>query len=153
MRIRLRFRAILAGMVVTSGRLFLGPGDAQPGGNVIANQSLPQKPLLQEWKTPYGVPPFDRIEDAHYLPAFREAMQRQKQENDAIVDNPEVATFTNTIEALERTGKDLTRVSNVFFALFSANSNDSINATESIISPELAAHSDDITLNANLHMR
>ncbi len=110
-------------------------------------------PLLAEWKTPFGVPPFDRITEAHYLPAFRYAMEEQKQEIAAIVDNPEAATFANTIEALERSGAALSRVSRVFFAINSAHSNDSIRSIATAISPELAAHSDDISLNASLYSR
>jgi peptidyl-dipeptidase Dcp len=110
-------------------------------------------PLLGEWDTPFGVPPFDQIEDAHYLPAFRTAMAEHKAEIDAIVTDPELPDFGNTIEALERSGKALTRVSNVFFAVESAHSNDSIRDIARTVAPELAAHSDDITLNRGLYER
>ena len=62
-------------------------------------------PLLAVWSTPFGVPPFDLIEDHHYLPAFRFAMEAQRGEVGTIADNPDPPTFENTIEALERSGK------------------------------------------------
>jgi peptidyl-dipeptidase Dcp len=110
-------------------------------------------PLLAEWDTPYGVPPFDQIENGHYLPAFRTAMEQHKAEIDPIIDNTDPATFANTIEALERSGKNLTRVSNVFFAVESAHSNDDLREVASTVAPELAAHGDDITLNRALYDR
>jgi peptidyl-dipeptidase Dcp len=72
-------------------------------------------PLLKEWDTPFGVPPFDQIQDSDYLPAFRAAMAEQKAEIDAIANATAPATFANTLEALDRSGKTLTRVSNAFF--------------------------------------
>ena len=110
-------------------------------------------PLLTEWNTPFGVPPFDLIRDEHYLPAFRTAMVEHKAEVDAIINDPEPATFANTIEGLERSGKALGRVGNVFFAIDSAHSNDAIREVASTVAPELSAHSDDITLNADLFAR
>ncbi|UCG87583.1 MAG: M3 family metallopeptidase [Gemmatimonadota bacterium] len=110
-------------------------------------------PLLTEWDTPFGVPPFDRIEDDHYLPAFRAAMAEHQVEVQAMVDNPEPASFANTIEALERSGKALTRVSNVFFAVEGAHSNDALRDVARTIAPELSAHNDDIALNRPLYDR
>jgi peptidyl-dipeptidase Dcp len=110
-------------------------------------------PLLEEWDTPFGVPPFDEIENEHYLPAFRAAMAEHAVEIDAIVQDPEPATFANTIEALERSGKSLSRVSNVFFAIESAHSNDPMREVARTVAPELAAHGDDITLNRDLYAR
>jgi peptidyl-dipeptidase Dcp len=110
-------------------------------------------PLLTEWDTPFGVPPYDRIQEADYLPAFRAAIDEENAEIQAIVDDPEPATFDNTIVALERAGKQLNRVSNAFFPVRSANSNEQIRAIAEEIAPELAAHSDDILLNADLYAR
>ncbi len=120
---------------------------------LVAACQTPGNPLLEEWDTSFGVPPFDQIEDAHYLPAFRTAMAEHKAEIDAIVNNPELPDFGNTIEALERSGKVLTRVNNVFFAVESAHSNDSIRETARTVAPELSAHNDDITLNRGLYER
>jgi peptidyl-dipeptidase Dcp len=110
-------------------------------------------PLLQPWSTAFGVPPFDDIEDAHYLPAFRSAMADHKQEIAAINDTGAAPDFANTIEALERAGSQLTRVSNVFFAVHGAHSNDATREIASKMAPELAAHSDDILLDAGLFAR
>lgn len=110
-------------------------------------------PLLGEWSTPFRVPPFDEIENEHYLPAFREAMALHRAEVHAIVANEDPPSFANTIEALERSGGLLNRVSNVFFAVNAAHSNDVTRETARIISPELAAHRDDITLNPALYER
>ena len=115
--------------------------------------AMRQNPLLTEWNTPFGVPPFDEIRDEHYLPAFRTAVEGHAAEVQAIVDNTEAPTFTNTIEALERSGKELTRVSNVFFAVEGANSNDALREVARTVAPELAAHQDDITLNPALYAR
>jgi len=116
-------------------------------------RAMQENPLLAEWDTPFGVPPFDEIKDEHYLPAFRAAMEQHRAEIQAIVDDPEAPTFANTIEALERSGQTLTGVSNVFFAVEGANSNDALREVASTVAPELAAHSDDITLNPALYAR
>ena len=113
----------------------------------------PGNPLLEEWDTPFGLPPFDEIENEHYLPAFRTAMEEHAAEVDAIVANHEPATFANTIEALERSGKMLSRISRVFGAVTSAHTNDSLQEVELTLAPERAAHSDNIALNANLFAR
>jgi len=110
-------------------------------------------PLLAAWDTPFGVPPFDRIGNDHYLPAFREAMTRNRAEIDAITSNPDPATFENTIEALERSGRDLTRVSSVFYAVEGANTNDTLKDVARTIAPELAAHRDAIRLDPALWTR
>jgi peptidyl-dipeptidase Dcp len=110
-------------------------------------------PLLAPWDTPFGVPPFDEIENDHYLPALRTGMSEQQAEIAAIVANPDAPTFANTIEALERSGKTLDRVSNVFFAVNAAHSNDTTRAVAKEIAPELSAHRDDIALNRPLFER
>jgi len=113
-----------------------------------------ENPLLEaSWDTAFGVPPYDRIGDRHYLPAFRQAMAEQKAEIDAIVNNPDPPTFANTIEALERSGKTLTRVASVFGAVESAHSNETILEVASTLAPERAAHADDIRLNSALFER
>ena len=64
-----------------------------------------ENPFLVEWTTPYGVPPFDKIKNEHYLPAFEEGMKQQAAEIAAICNNPEAPTFANTIEAMELSGE------------------------------------------------
>lgn len=112
-----------------------------------------QNILLQEWHTPFNTPPFDKIRNSDYEPAFEQAMETQNLEIDAITSQEEDPTFSNTIEAFERTGSLLQRVSNIFFAVNDANTNDSIQAAAKRISPALTKHSDDIYMNARLFAR
>lgn len=110
-------------------------------------------PLLSEWTTPFGVPPFDRIQDEHYMPALRAGMKEHQAEIEAITANSEPASFENTIEALERSGGTLDRASRVFFAVNAAHSNEVTREVATEIAPELSAHSDDITLDDALFQR
>jgi peptidyl-dipeptidase Dcp len=112
-----------------------------------------QNPFLTEWNTPFGVPDFDRIEDAHYLPAFTEGMKRQVDEVRAIAGSTEPPTFANTVEALERSGALLTKVSNVFFNMTAANTNDTLQSLARELAPVLSKHQDDIFLNEKLFQR
>jgi len=109
-----------------------------------------ENPLLADWNTPFGVPPFDKIKSEDYLPAIREAIKVHKNEIDVIINNPDEANFKNTIEALEASGLLLSRVSSAFSSVSSANTNDELKAAKKIISPELTAHRDDIRLNTDL---
>lgn len=120
---------------------------------VITTACTTSNPLLEEWDTPFGVPPFGEIEDGHFLPAFRAAMAEQKAEVAAIVASEEDPTFENTVEALERSGQTLTRVASVFYALDAAHSNDAIREVARTVAPELAAHGDDILLDRDLFDR
>ena len=110
-------------------------------------------PLLAEWNTPFGVPPFDRIESTDYLPAMRDGVQQQQAEIDAIVANPDAPTFENTIVALEVSGSTLNAVRRAFFAVNGAHADDVIRGTAGTIAPELSAHRDNIFLNAALFER
>jgi peptidyl-dipeptidase Dcp len=86
----------------------------------------PENILLQKWETPLGTPPFDGIKSEHFMPAFLEAMAVEKAEVEAIANNEEEPTVKNTIEALEKSGKLLDRVSRVFNCLSDANTNDEL---------------------------
>lgn len=110
-------------------------------------------PLLQEWQTPFQVPPFSSIREAHFLPAFRSAMADQLAEVDAIAAAPAAPDFVNTIEQLERTGESLTRVNSVFSNLCSAETNDDLQALAKEVAPLLSAHYDTIYLNEQLFAR
>ncbi len=110
-------------------------------------------PLLEDWTTPFGVPPFDRIREEHYRPAFEAAIARRRAEVQAIVNCAEPPTFANTIEALESSGRLLDRVTGVFFGLLSAETNDAHQATAKEVAPMLAALQDDILLDAKLFAR
>jgi len=110
-------------------------------------------PLLEEWTTPFGVPPFDRIRPEHFPPAYAEAMKRHDLEIAAIVSNPERPTFENTIEALDRSGALLARVAAVFNNLSSAETNAELQAIARDLAPKVAAHRDDLLLNRGLFAR
>jgi peptidyl-dipeptidase Dcp len=110
-------------------------------------------PLLSESTLPYGAPDFLRIQDADYAPALIEGMSEQAAEVDRIASNPAAPTFENTIEALERSGALLTRVSRIFGALGDANTNPTLQRTETEMAPRLAAHRDAISLNSDLFAR
>lgn len=112
-----------------------------------------ENPLLARFDTPFEVPPFDKIRDAHYLPAFREGIKQQQAEIEAIASNREKPTFANTIEALEKSGQLLARVNYIFMNQQAANTTDSINAIAEEIAPELSANSDAIYLNDRLFKR
>lgn len=116
-------------------------------------EDMSKNPLIGEWDTPFAVPPFDKIKNSDYLPAFRYAMQEHNREIEEIVSNPAEPDFENTIVALEVSGSDLKRVSNVFYAVEAANTNDELKATAKTVAPELSDHYDKILLNANLFAR
>lgn len=112
-----------------------------------------ENPLLSEFDTPYGAPPFDRIEDAHYLPAFEKGMAEHMAEVLAIAESTDPATFENTIEALEYSGRTLSRTAGVFYNLNGSTTNDEMQAIAKEVSPKLAKHRDDINLNEDLFAR
>ncbi|WP_278969666.1 M3 family metallopeptidase [Phocaeicola barnesiae] len=112
-----------------------------------------ENPFFSEFQSPYGSPDFDRIQLADYEPAFLKGIEQQNQEIKAIVENPEAPTFENTIVTLDNSGEILNRVSGVFFALTSADTNDELMALESKIAPMLSEHSDNIYLNEALYQR
>lgn len=112
-----------------------------------------ENPLLAEWNTPYGIPPFGEIEVSDYMPAFEAAMEMHKAEIEAIVNNPAEPTFENTILALDNAGAKLSDVSNTFFLISAADTNEQMQKVEMEVSPLLAAHSDEIMMNAQLFQR
>ncbi len=110
-------------------------------------------PFLTASTLPYGLPPFDRIRDEHYEPAFAAGMEEHRQEVAAIAGEPADATFENTVVALERAGRTLRRVSRVFFNLTGAHTNPALQAVERDIAPRLSAHWDEIHLDPALLAR
>ena len=117
------------------------------------NSKLESNPLLAEWTTPYGVPPFNEITLAHYVPAFEEAMTAHVAEVEAITASMEEPTFENTILAFDNSGLLLERVSLVFGMLSAAETNAEMQEIEAEMMPLLAAHSDRIMLNEALFKR
>jgi peptidyl-dipeptidase Dcp len=110
-------------------------------------------PLLVPSTLPFHAPDFSAFKDADIRPAMLEAMARHLAEIDAIVNNSEAPTFENTIAAMEKSGQDLTRVSNIFYNLTGSATNDSLQAVKADLAPRLAAHTDAITLNGKLFQR
>lgn len=110
-------------------------------------------PLLSEYKTPHQTPPFHLIKTEHFEPAFTEAIKQHDKEVKRIAENTKMPTFENTVEALERSGQLLSKVSNVFFNLLSAESNDEMEEISQRISPKLSEHSNNIYLNEQLFSR
>ena len=117
------------------------------------DETQPGNPLLEPWTGPFEAPPFAALSASHFRPAFDAALEHARVEIAAIAENPASATFENTIEALERSGRLLNRVSSVFFNLASADSNDEIEAIEREIAPRLARHRNAVFLNRALYDR
>ncbi|MCU6680430.1 peptidyl-dipeptidase Dcp [Leclercia tamurae] len=110
-------------------------------------------PFFASSLLPYQAPHFDLIDDSHYRPAFDEAIRQKRDEIAAIAGSAAAPDFTNTVLALEKSGGLLSRVSNVFFAMTSAHTNDYLQQLEEAISTELAALANDIWLNDALFGR
>lgn len=110
-------------------------------------------PLMSPSPLPFGAPPFDKIQDGDFAPAFDAGMKAQIEEIDAIASTSAEPTFENTLVALERSGQLLSRVSMVFDALSSANTNPTLQALQEAVAPRLAAHDDAIFLNDKLFKR
>jgi peptidyl-dipeptidase Dcp len=112
-----------------------------------------QNPFFAPSTLPYQLPPFARIRDEHYLPAFERGVQEQLAEIEAISSSADVPTFENTLIPLERSGQLLGRVAEVFYNKSSSDSNDVTNELEEKIAPLLAAHQDAIRLDSALYWR
>ncbi|WP_116598368.1 M3 family metallopeptidase [Primorskyibacter marinus] len=110
-------------------------------------------PLLQDWTTPFGLPPFDQIDDEDFAPALDVTLARHMDEIHAIADNADAPTFANTIEALEGAGKDLDKVLSPFFALAGADSTPRRQELQREFTPKLSAHSSAIYANRALFDR
>lgn len=110
-------------------------------------------PFFSKYKTPFETPPFDQIKTEHYEPAFDEGIKQLKEEVDAIANNPQPATFENTIVALERSGKLLDKVSSAFFNVLSADATDAMMEISQRVSPKLSESSNYIYLNEALFAR
>src|ERR1700719_4026006 len=110
-------------------------------------------PLLDPWTGPFEAPPFDRFEPRHFRPAFDAALKQARAEIDSVAADPAPPSFTNTIEALERSGRSLDRIANVFFNLAGAATNDELQAIERAVAPMLARHHSETYLNEVLFKR
>jgi peptidyl-dipeptidase Dcp len=110
-------------------------------------------PLLKAWQTPFETPPFAEIAPEHFLPAFERAFADHSAEIAAITDDPAAPDFTNTVTALERSGKLLSRVAAVFYDLVSAHSNPALLETDKEVSLRMARHWNPIMMDAVLFGR
>ena len=116
-----------------------------PPGNV--------NPLLQPSPLAFHFPPFDKIKDSDFAPAFEAGMAEHRKEIDAITHDPSAPTFDNTIVAMERGGRTLTRVVKTFFNLSASNTDEAMEQVETEMAPKLSAHQDAILLDAALFAR
>ena len=116
-------------------------------------ESLKGNPLVEEWNTPYQTPPFSEIEYCHYEPAIDYAIELNRAEIDAIINNPEAPTFENTIVAMAESGELLGRISGVFFVLNNCVTSPEMQQIALNITPKLTELSNDISLNPALFER
>jgi len=124
-----------------------------PSSSRASSAPAAANPFLAESTLPYHAPPFDKIKDSDYAPAIEEGMKNQLTEIEAIANNSAAPTFSNTLEAMERSGALLTRVTKVFFNLTQSNTSDALQKIKADEAPKLAAHSDAIFLNPKLFAR
>lgn len=110
-------------------------------------------PLLEDWTTPFGLPPFERIEDSHYAPAFEAAIAATQEAIEKIAANPDPATFENTIVPLECSDSLLDRVAGVFFNIAGADTNETREALQRDLSPRLSRLYSEITTDERLSRR
>ncbi|MEA3505389.1 MAG: M3 family metallopeptidase, partial [Bacteroidota bacterium] len=112
-----------------------------------------ENPFFTEYDTPFKIPPFGKIKNEHYIPAFEKGIEEHKAEIEAIVNNQEEPTFKNTIVAMSECGDILNKVSSVFYAQNGSNTNEELQKIAEQVSPMLSAHYDEISLNAKLFKR
>jgi peptidyl-dipeptidase Dcp len=124
-----------------------------PAVEAVEQAAETANPFFTDWDTPYGIPPFDRILDEHYKPAFDRGIEELRADIAAIRDNPEPPTFENTIEALELAGERLTQVSRVFFNITNTDTNDALQELEVEISPVLTREQDAVYLDPKIFER
>ncbi len=117
------------------------------------DKDLTKNPLLMKFDTPYEVPPFDLIKNEHYLPAFEGAMALHNKEIEDIVNKKEEASFENTLEALDASGRKLTLIGNIFSNLLGADTNKEMQDIAKEAFPKLTKHEDNIFLNEKLFLR
>src|SRR5438270_12119341 len=144
-------------LVATAAIAVAAPSIAAPAPKKAAATAsatfTASNPFAKASTLPLQTPDFSRIKDSDYLPALLAGMAQQKREVLAIANNPAPPTFNNTLAALERSGQMLERASLALSAVNGANTNDTLQATDTKTSPLLAAHNDLIYLNAKLFAR
>ncbi|MEO1203741.1 MAG: M3 family peptidase, partial [Pseudomonadota bacterium] len=138
-------------------------GEKSPGSSAVTSNApaeivvdaaeLEGNPFLEDWDTPFGVQPFDRIGDEHFMPAFKQGLLELRADIAAITDNPEPPSFDNTILALEKSGELAGLVRRTFSSLSGTELNDTMRTLQREIWPLWTRERDAITLNATLFER
>jgi peptidyl-dipeptidase Dcp len=137
-------------------QIAIAAGALALGSTAAAAQTVPfgpSNPFYAPSTLPFQAPPFDRIKDSDYQPAIEAGMEQQLQEVEAIANDPAPPTFENTLVALEKSGRLLHRVRNVFDGVTGANTDPVLEKVQQIEAPKLAAHQDAIYLNPKLFHR
>ena len=148
--------AAIAGCTIVMKVNAQGGADAQArqAGAAGADARAGQNPLLAQWTGPFGgVPPFDRVQVAHFRPALEAGMAEQLAEIDKIAADPAAPTFENTVAALERAGRTLDRVQTIYGVWGSTMNSPDFQAVQREMAPRLAAFNDKITQNEALFRR
>jgi len=140
-------------LVALSALLLMAGCDQSSEPAKTTMETTTVNPLLQPSTLPFQAPAFDKIKDSDFRPAILEGMKRHLAEIDSIANSTEAPTFENTIVAMEKSGKDLSRASSIFYNLTGSATNDSLQAIKESLAPKLAAHGDAITLNGKLFQR
>ena len=110
-------------------------------------------PFFEEWDTPYGTAPFDKIKNEDYLPAFMRGIEERRAEIKAITESDEIPTFENTIAAFDRCGSLLAKVSGVFYNIAESDATPEVNAIMDEITPIMSAADDEIFMNPDFFAR
>lgn len=129
------------------------PDNLESEANAEVATIVSINPFFTESSLYLKLPPFDKIKNEHYAPAFEKGMLEHRLEIEKIANNPAPVSFENTLVAMETSGELLDRVATVFFSLLSANTNSDMEALVAELSPKLSAHSDEIRLNDKLFKR
>lgn len=140
---------LLAALIVAAP----SPAAAAPNSDPSRTPGMTDNPFQHPSTLPYQLPPFDKIKDSDYRPAFEAGMREELDEVAAIANNPKAPSFDNTIVALERSGRLLTRVDTVFSNLNQCNTDDEMQKIDTEMSTKLSAHQDAILLSSALFAR
>lgn len=122
-------------------------------GMLLIGNAKGENPFFEVYKNTFGAPPFEKIKNEHYMPAFKEGVKQQQAEFNAIASNKKAPTFENTIAALDYSGVLLKKVSSVFFNLYSSETNAGMEKIANEISPILSDHNDNLYLNEKIFAR
>jgi len=118
-----------------------------------ATPTLSANPLLEDWDTPYGLPPFAAIRTEHFVPALRAAMQANRDELDAIAAQPAAPSFDNTVAAFDRCARQLARIESVFYNLTASHTSPELQAVQMEMAAPLSAHYSAVFMHAGLFRR